>query len=294
MSQTLKLGIKQKRKKPLLQKLHQDITSWKSKIHTTSPSGDRTKVTSRTQIITARISTIINAAVEVVAGSPKVGQCYVAVFLEDEDQIIKGLICRGYIYDLSPVSGNGAMIAKEGDRLRIESRCSLAGVTLRVRGTQLRNQIIPGGWTGTDKGSTEGPGHRKSVKGSDPAAGADPSETVPDNARWRVTSHDGNFVTDATSTNRQVTLVIDDGNASNIMVRLPIPENHIASTSITYNFYEGATLTLGAAVIANINAPLPNDNIMFEGWRIRIITTNIQAGDNWNDPTLGVEEWIET
>lgn len=286
----LVFGIKQSKKKKSLQRLHQDITSWKSKIHT--PSENRTKVTSRSQIITARVSTIISAAVEVVSGSPTVGRCYVAVFLEDSDEVIKGLLCRGYIYDLNPVSGNGAMVAKEGDRLRIESRCSLADVTIRVRGTQLRNQVLPGGWTGTDKTSTEGPGHRKSVTGTDPAAGNDIVETVPDNARWRIISFDARFITDATSTNRNVRLIIDDGSGNNL-VRSPIPDPIGATQDNTFNYFENAPITPAGAVAGIYNAPLPNDNVMFQGWRIVTSTANIQAGDNWGAPTLGVEEWLD-
>jgi len=283
---TLKLGIKQKRKKPSLQKLHQDITSWKSKIHT--PSSDRSKVTSRSQIITARVSTIINAAVEVVSGTPQVGQCYVAVFLEDEDQVIKGLVCRGYIYDLNPVSGNGAMVAKEGDRLRIESQCSLADVTLRVRGTQLRNQVIPGGWTGTDKSSTEGPGHKFFFSGSDPAAGSGLSQdAIPANALWKILSYRVSLSTDANAADRSHGVFFP----SNFLSRPDVL--HVASTSITYNYAVGNTgIAVGTASNINHQGFIPPDTFGTAGQTIDQSVVNVQVGDNMGIPQIYVEEWL--
>jgi len=285
---TLKFGIKQSRKKKSLQKLHQDITSWKSKIHT--PSLDRSKVTSRSQIITARVSTIINAAVEVVSGDPTVGRCYVAVFLENEDQVIKGLVCRGYIYDLNPVSGNGAMVAKEGDRLRIESQCSLAGVTLRVRGTQLRNQVIPGGWTGTDKSSTEGPGFQRSIGGTNPGVGGNPvAEIVPDNARWWVKGWRQILVTDATAATRQFRLAFELGSAVTGVIYAS--ETQAASLSFIYSFFLGWS---AGNITGNTEVPgfMPDNLIMESGDKISSSFDNPQAGDDRDAPVLQVEEWL--
>lgn len=285
LSQTLKLGIKQKRKKPSLQKLHQDITSWKSKIH--EASSDRSKKTTRSQIITARVSTIINAAVEVVAGTPQVAECYVAVFLEDEDKVIKGLLCRGYIYDLNPVTGNGAMIAKEGDRLRIESQCSLAGVTLRVRGTQLRNQVIPGGWTGTDKSSTEGPGRKHFVSGANPATGIGLSQdTVPDNALWKFLGYRATVTTSAIAKNRLYSVFFPSNFASSADTILT------ASLTVTYNYGVGNTGIAARLVPLNHHGFIPPDAFGFPGQTIDQSITDIDAGDDMGIPQIYVEEWL--
>ena len=70
------------------------------------------------------------------------------------------------------------------------------------------NIAWPGGFL---RHPTEGPGLIRSVTGTDPAAGAEISETVPTNARWILHSFIANLVTDATAGNRRVRLEIDDG-----------------------------------------------------------------------------------
>lgn len=292
MSQTLKLGIKQKRKRPSLQKLHQDITSWKSKNHTAQSNGS--KATSRSQIITARVSTIINAAVEVVTGSPQVGECYVAVFLEDSDQIIKGLVCRGYIYDLNPVSGNGAMVAKEGDQLRIESLCSIASVTVRVRGSQLRNQVIPGGWTGTDKSSTEGPGAEKQITGTNPAVGTNgASITVSDNRKWRLISDRFSITTNATVADRLATLSIAKGGT--ILHKLHAYETLPASSIGVFNEFISGHADKGIGGQAIVYGFIPTQLFLNAGDVIDNRFNNFQSGGSGDDvgpQIIYVEEWL--
>jgi len=292
LSQTLKLAIKQRRKKPSLQKLHQDITSWKSKIHTAT--SDRALTTTRNfQIGTARVSTLISASVVLESGSPTPGRLYLAVFIEDEDQIIQATLFKGYVYDQHPVDGNGALAIREGDKLRIESKSSLAGITLRIRGRQLRNQVIPGGWTGTDEGMLEGPGFLRSITMTNPAAGTFQStEDCPTGARWLVRSARVPMTADGNAANRRMAAFTDDGNVAVTTALSNI--DHVASTSRTYFFIPGLGAIASAVVNVTEIVPMGADVRMFAGWTFTIsIFANPQAGDNIGTPQLHVEEWLE-
>jgi hypothetical protein len=63
------------------------------------------------------------------------------------------------------------------------------------------------------RSSIEGPGVLRSITGTNPAANAEISETVPTNARWRVHAIRFTLVTDANVANREVALTLDDGAA---------------------------------------------------------------------------------
>jgi len=289
---TFKLGIKQGRKKKSLQKLHQDITSWKSKIHT--PTNDRALTTTRnTQIGTARVSTLISASVVLESGSPTPGRLYVAVFIEDEDQIIQATLFKGYVYDQHPVDGNGALVLREGDRLRIESKSSLAGIKLRIRGKQLRNQAIPGGWTGTDEGILEGPGFLRSITMTNPAAGVFTSaEDCPTGARWLVRGGRVPVVSDVNVANRFMAALTDDGSITVTMALSSLALT--ASLARTYIFVPGLGAYQPALIGATEIVPMGSDVRMFAGWTFTFsLFSGAQAGDDLGTPQLHVEEWLE-
>lgn len=291
MSQTLKLGIKQARKKPSLQKLHQDITSFKSKLHTAA--SDRSLVTSRSQIGTARVSTLISASVTLESGSPTPARLYVAAFIEDDEQVIQATLFKGYVYDQHPVDGNGALVIKEGDRLRIESKCSLAGVTLRIRGRQLRNQAIPGGWTGTNEGILDGPGFIRSISSSDPAAGTfTVTETVPDGARWKLRGVRAPLTADANAANRFVGVGTDD---SSTRVTLGISSIALTAGLVReYLFVPGLGAYQPALISTREVVPIGTEIWLFTGYRIQLtLLSGAQAGDDFGVIQFFVEEWLE-
>jgi hypothetical protein len=137
--------------------------------------------------------------------------------------------------------------------------------------------------------SCEGPGVIRSITGTDPAAGAEVSETVPTNARWRLMAVFVQFVADANVANRNPFLIIDDGATTLLEIG--------SSTSIT----AGQTINLNYGAVGGNAAPgsnghvisIPPDLYLMGGFRIRTATTSIQAGDNFGAPQLWVEEWIE-
>lgn len=146
------------------------------------------------------------------------------------------------------------------------------------------------GWPGgVLRSSLEGPGWVRAIASTDPAAGVEISETVPTGARWRPLSLDAPLVTDATVANRDAVLTIDDG--ANILAESATAANQAASLTRRYSFMVN-TSRGAAATAALIQGNMP-ELLMAAGFRIRTVTTNLQAGDNWGAPFLLVEEWLD-
>lgn len=136
--------------------------------------------------------------------------------------------------------------------------------------------------------STDGHGLIRSVTGTNPAAGAEISETVPTGARWRLIAVRFALANDATVANRNPRYIVDDG--TNILIVPASTIQQTASAAYSYNVSSfGANVT--PAYSSDFNIMLP-EVIMNEGWRFRTNTIGIQAGDDYGAPQLLVEEWI--
>ena len=135
----------------------------------------------------------------------------------------------------------------------------------------------------------EGPGAIGALTGTDPAAGAEISQTVPTNARWRPMAVYASLVTDATVADRYPTLTLDNG--TTVFFRTEQVDAHAAGVTRTYCWSLGYP-RMGAPSIL-VSHPLPIDIVLPQAYRIRTATANIQAGDNWGAPQLYCEEWIE-
>lgn len=138
-------------------------------------------------------------------------------------------------------------------------------------------------------GPLAGPGAVRSISGTDPAAGAEISETVPTGARWRLISITAQFVTDATVANRFPSIVVDDGTSQ--LQRIAVPAAVAAST--TAPIVAGSAGFSGSVSGFNVLPLVGDPLVLMAGYRIRTITTALQAGDNYGPPQLHVEEWIE-
>jgi len=137
--------------------------------------------------------------------------------------------------------------------------------------------------------SAEGPGVLTTAAFTDPAAGVEISVTVPPNARWRPLALFYALVTDGTAANRESALVIDDG--ATVYARVPSGFTQTATLTVSYSaFHHAPRFTLAQDTTKNF--PLPRID-MPTGHRLRTITTNLQAGDNYGLPHMLLEEWIE-
>lgn len=142
---------------------------------------------------------------------------------------------------------------------------------------------------GKIESSTEGPGLIRSITGTNPAAGVEISETVPPGAVWKPISLIATFVTSADVANRLPSIVLDDG--TNIYFTQEVTGLQTASSTVLHEIAVG--LERLAVVSTNKQLGIPIGTKMAAGNRIRTLTANIVAADNWGVPQLLVEEWIQ-
>lgn len=143
---------------------------------------------------------------------------------------------------------------------------------------------------GKIESSIEGPGLIRSITGTNPAAGVEISETVPTGAKWKLLALTAAFVADATVGNRVTSLAADNG--TTIYVRVSSQALRAASASDVHSW--GPGITIPEAYNADpIQSPFAVLAQLPAGHRIRTVTNNVQAGDNWGAPQFLVEEWLE-
>lgn len=143
--------------------------------------------------------------------------------------------------------------------------------------------------SGAARGTLDGPGVIRSVAGTNPAPGLEISETVPSGARWRLLALQVLFTADATVANRNPTVVIDDG--ATILFTSDAAASIVASQQ--WRLVAACGLQRAPAVSTTFFWGLGATMILLAGWRLRTVTTGLQAGDDFAAPQLLVEEWIE-
>jgi hypothetical protein len=145
-------------------------------------------------------------------------------------------------------------------------------------------------WPGGQiENSIDGPGLIRTITGTDPAAGAEISETVPVGARWKLRYMVFSFVCDATVISRLPTLVFDDG--GNPVWRSTPATSPAAGDNSSYQVGGSAFAYTSGQSTRTFHIPI--DSVLTAGQRIRTVTGSLQAGDNYSSPIYEVEEWIE-
>jgi hypothetical protein len=138
-------------------------------------------------------------------------------------------------------------------------------------------------------GSTRDRGVIRSITGTNPAAGVEISETVPTNARWNLLAFHFTLVVDATVASRSTSIVFDDGAANYTRV----DANVLQTASQTNVFTAAQSLGFSTSIGASRHIPIPAGLHLVGGHRIRTLTGNLQAADDYGAPQYLVEEWIE-
>jgi hypothetical protein len=133
--------------------------------------------------------------------------------------------------------------------------------------------------------SIDGRGLANVVAVGNPAAGADYSIIVPAGVNWLVRSLRVQLVTSAAVANRFVTLRLDDG-AGNIFADITGGVAQTASLTVLYTFANGLQPSANNSVT---NTGLPTELRMPGGFRIRTVTANIQAADQFSGAALELE-----
>ena len=139
-------------------------------------------------------------------------------------------------------------------------------------------------------GAKDGPGTLQSITGTNPAAAAEISETVPTDVRWNLISFATTLVTDANAANRQVSFTLDDG--TTVYGRFHINTSITASQTVVIAFAPG--LLRGGTATISVTSPAPIPTLLLAGHRIRTIVASIQAGDDWGAPQFLVEAWHDS
>jgi hypothetical protein len=131
-----------------------------------------------------------------------------------------------------------------------------------------------------------GGGTLKVVAGGDPAAGAEVSDAVPAGKVWRLISVLLTLVTDANAANRRPHITIDDG--TTVFYRRG--SNATQAASLTQNYVFASEAQEAAVRDLWVADPMPQLELL-GGSRIKTVTVNKQAGDNYAAPQYYVEEF---
>ena len=129
------------------------------------------------------------------------------------------------------------------------------------------------------------------VNGSDPAANAEISETVPAGKHWGLVSVSVALVQGITQTPQPI-LVLDDG-VDVIFESFGSSAAQAVSTTCRYTWAPGNPFTgqIGSGVDVHSSAPLPQGIVLPPGYRIRTSTLGKGANTDYGVPSLLVLEF---
>lgn len=209
--------------------------------------------TAKSSIFSSDEGWVLGGSVVVTAGAPLDGQCFVVV------EIVRG---QGTAALALEQIAAGYVTAKQP--LRFPSLSTIRSI--------------------------DGGGALRSITGAVPGAGAEISETVPTGARWELLALTMTLTTSATVANRLPTVTIDDG--ALVYFRQSAMIVLAQSLNLAFQWAEG-TPSFTLATNGLPAAPLPVNNRLGAGHRIRTSTAAIAVGDQYSLIQYLVREWIE-
>lgn len=120
-----------------------------------------------------------------------------------------------------------------------------------------------------------------------PPVGTEFALTPTGRGAWRILSLVATLATSAVVANRGVAWTVDDTNGT--FFRSPAGAVQINGATVKYAAFDGASVT--GLIGTNIAIGWPNGGIvLYEGYRLRSITDNLDAGDQWSAIAALVEE----
>jgi hypothetical protein len=147
----------------------------------------------------------------------------------------------------------------------------------------------PIGWPeGRVLAPTEGPGDLRAIAVGNPAAGSDWTFTVPANTRMRIQAVGMTFVASAAVANRNVRLMFSDG--GNPYWRSS--GQAVITAGQTKGIY-GSPQSVVQNLGGEMNIPTPIGLIMLAGQLIQSATQALDAGDQFSQIIIEVEEWVD-
>ncbi len=149
-------------------------------------------------------------------------------------------------------------------------------------------------WAGTAQGASDAgmvlqavQTRARSIIVPDPAAGTDWVTTIPTGQIWRIQALQARLVTSAVVATRFPSLHVDDGAAQYWSIQTQA--NQAASLTRFYSFAPIGALGPVSTAYGSGDL-LPNRLIMPAGHRIGPLTSGVQAGDQWSQITLLIED----
>lgn len=129
---------------------------------------------------------------------------------------------------------------------------------------------------------------RRVVKVPTPVVGADWSIRVPGNARWLIKSLQAQLLTSAAVANRVVHLTLQDPELNGVY-NVPVTGNQVAGSTWQYS----AGVSTDPVTFDNASTLcIPYETQLNPQWSIGSLTTGLDAGDQWSNIYLNVEEWL--
>lgn len=172
----------------------------------------------------------------------------------------------------------------------VQVRLISQGDVLLNLGSGLVSALRAIGWPNVvQEDARPGGGAIKSITGTNPAAGAEVSQVVPDGRVWRLLSLRVTLVATAAAASRRVHLQIGDG--TNVLLDCFGSIDQIISETKTYNF--SAVGVIPDETDSNeIIVPIPPYLMLPDNFTIATLTTAINAADDFGAPQLLVEEYF--
>lgn len=165
-----------------------------------------------------------------------------------------------------------------------------AGVTLQQLIQGYVDTMTGAAWPySTLQDSLQGRGYTQALVLGNGALGATMYITVPAGANWQVNTIYAYFVASAAVATRQIQLNIDDG--ANVFFQDMVEATVTASQGQVSTWAR----LLGYAQTARVNGAVTRglpDFRLLPGWRIGLAVWSMQSGDQWQNVTTEVEEWL--
>lgn len=127
----------------------------------------------------------------------------------------------------------------------------------------------------------------RTIRIDDPAAGTDWILQAQGRAYWRIVSLVARLVTSATIATRVVSLIGDDG--ARTWYRQNATAGQAENNTFDYAAIAGSPITAGLPTL--VSFALPHDGLLLlPGFRLRVLTSALAAGDQWSAITALVDE----
>jgi len=174
-------------------------------------------------------------------------------------------------------------------QIDLETATALQGLDSQVLCQGYCNQQSRLCWpNGELANATDGYGAPLDITGTTPGAGAEISETVPAGALWRLKAFTFRLTASAAVANRIPHLIIDDG--ANVLIDSPITTALTAGQ--TGRIVTGDDAFNVAAIDGTQWVQMVDGLRLLPGYRIRTLTTGLQAGDQYTAPQYYVDEYL--